>query len=98
MKLLVSSEPTSARQVVDVPSVQQEVSVDRVADGREPSRQRHGPADIAPQRAEVVDPHLAVGDVGGHREERQPVVADVGVALEYRLKDLFIGKTERNVW
>ena len=75
------------RQVVGVAAVEKQVSVDGVADGREPAGERHGAADVAPEAAVVVDPDAGIGDVGGDGEVGEPVVADVAVPPEQGLQD-----------
>ena len=61
-------------EIVDITSVQQEVAVHRVAEGRHVASQRHRGPDVSPETARVVHPHVGHRDVGGDGEVGQPQV------------------------
>ena len=74
-------------QVVDVTAIEQQVSINRVAQRRQVSTQRHAASHVAPDTAVVVNAHLRRRDVGRHTEVRKPQILDL-LVFEHALDAL----------
>ena len=74
------------RQVVDISTIQQQVTIDGVTERRHVARERHARPNIAPQGTGCVYSHFRVGDVRCDAEIRQPEIFNLFLSKQLTQK------------